>query len=495
MEPFFKSDIFWLTVPFLADEQRMPWISRCAEVQIDAPDGTVVALDRFKIAYVHQASLEMIVEARTADMVFDFTKSLHTDDKITTKYSTVNYPGKNRLRWIYPLKNKRPSFLHFYYLDSGCSKIAAAVFSVIFHVRRWIGKHSFTLHTAQQPLPEQTLWTIGASDYCIRVGARGEDRSIVVAYAKGTRSIAFGKYATSHTSLGNLDHERQALCEIYPAGRFETPSVINAENSLLIMSSVRPDHFTQENTLSPALVHGLINFYKDSAQMSTLQEIIPWNHVRSEVATWSRHARMEIKIVSQWLQRFMDTFDPAAPITVSAAHGDLTPWNLYRGKNHYHIFDWELYAKQRPLLFDFFHYIIQKNIYSGKGSSDDVRRELRELKTHPDVLDILACHQTTWEQCLHNFLVVQSPYFIKQYAQHSAAALPILRETRRLQILGEFLKEALHIRNLGGRNEEFYQALENHLNNHHQYALLHFFHASLQDMSGARNIQHDLVSI
>jgi len=100
MEPFFKSDIFWLTIPFLTDEQRVPWINLCAEVQTDAPDGTVVTLDKFKIVYVQQASLEMIVEARRADLVFDFTRNLHATGKVTTPYSTVNYPGKNRMRWI-----------------------------------------------------------------------------------------------------------------------------------------------------------------------------------------------------------------------------------------------------------------------------------------------------------------------------------------------------------------------------------------------------------
>ena len=490
MEPFFKSDLFWLTIPFLTDEQRVPWISRCAGVQVDAPHGTVVTMDKFKIVYVQQASPEMIMEAHQADIIFDFTKALHANDKVTTKYSTVNYPGKNRLRWIYPLTNKRPSFLHFYYLDSACSKIAALLFSIVFHLKRWTKKHSFTLHTRQQPLPEQTLRSLtgpdgpaDASGYSIRIGARGTDRSLVVAYERGTRSIAFGKYATNHTSLGNLDHERKALQEIYTACNFQAPAVIKAENSLLIMSSVRPDHVTQESTLPAELVHGLINFYKDSTQISTLQEIMPWNQVRAEATTWARDARVEVKMAGQWLLRFMDTFEPARPIAVSVAHGDLTPWNLYRGKKHFHIFDWELYARQQPLLFDFFHYILQKNIYSGKGSSDDVRRELKGLKTHPDVLSLLARHQTSWEECLHNFLVVQTPYFLKQHVQ---AAAPILRETRRLQILTEFLKEAIQLRSITSRSEEFYAALENHLNHHHQYALMLFFQSSLQDLPAAQ---------
>jgi len=74
------------------------------------------------------------------------------------------------------------------------------------------------------------------------------------------------------------------------------------------------------------------------------------------------------------------------------------------------------------MLFGLFHYVLQKNIYSGTGSSDEVRRELKGLKTHPDVL-----------------------------------LLP-------------------------GHNKEFCVALENHLNNHHQYALLQFFHPSLQEL-------------
>jgi hypothetical protein len=333
MERFFKSDIFWLTVPFLTDEQRVPWISRRAEIQSDAPDGTVVILNHCKIVYVHQTSHEMAVEAREADLVFDFTRSLPARHKQTTPYCSVNYPGKNRLHWIYPLNNKKPAFLHFYYLDSRCSQVAAFMFCVLFYIKRWLRKHTFTLHTTQQPLPEQTRKAMNASGYCIRLGIRGTNRSIVIAYSRGTRSIAFGKYATSYDGLGNLSHERQALQEVRPAGDFEIPALLTAENSL-------------------------------------------------------------------------------------------TPWNLYRGKNHYHIFDWELYTRKRPLLFYFFHYILQRNIYSGKGSSEEMRREFRGLKTHPDVLDLLTAHETSWEQCLHQFLVVQAPYFLKQYALVSAGTPP-----------------------------------------------------------------------
>jgi hypothetical protein len=43
------------------------------------------------------------------------------------------------------------------------------------------------------------------------------------------------------------------------------------------------------------------------------------------------------------------------------------------------------------------------------------------------------------------------------------------------------MEEALRTRGNSSGNEAFYDALENHLNSHHQYALLHFFHPSLKE--------------
>jgi thymidylate kinase len=70
-------------------------------------------------------------------------------------------------------------------------------------------------------------------------------------------------------------------------------------------------------------------------------------------------------------------------VVVSLAHGDFTPWNMFKTNNQkLFIYDWELASENYPYAFDAFHYIIQKGILIEHKSWKDIEDELyRTVKT------------------------------------------------------------------------------------------------------------------
>ncbi|MRX41667.1 hypothetical protein GJU43_20480 [Flavobacterium sp. LC2016-23] len=65
-------------------------------------------------------------------------------------------------------------------------------------------------------------------------------------------------------------------------------------------------------------------------------------------------------------------------INVSLSHGDFTSWNMFESKEKISLYDWELFAYDRPTGFDYFHFIIQQGILVDRKSWKEIYNDIKE---------------------------------------------------------------------------------------------------------------------
>lgn len=481
-EAFLQSDEFWLAIPFVQGGIRSAWLRHDIEIERESAQGVVITLpDAQRIVFIWQDDAAIRQEAFHATLVFDFVGSEVTASSFrhSQAYRAVYYPGGGRIRWVYPVDNPRPSFLHLYHQQTLRARIIAVLLRLWFLVARW-KRPNFYVYGKEPVAPEVWKQDVEATGYCISLGVPGVSRSIITVYDDHEQAKGFAKYATGNVSQQQLETEMAALKKLQHEPAFFVPRIVKTEPCMMLTDSVKPKGGVPAPNLSHALIAVMASFYERQVVRKKVKHVLPLDLYRQDVVNWKHHGHAGMAAVATLYQQLVDSIDIEEEIPVAPSHGDFTPWNLYTRHESFYIFDWELFAENRPLFFDFIHFHVLQCIFTGSGNTTDIYRALTDLTGDPIIINQAADHRWSVEKALVFYLLIQSHFYLKNYAGLTQLTA---REDIHLLGLQTLFIRVQQIQDQENQRADFFDALQEHLNARHEYALLKFFQRRLKDVS------------
>ena len=420
----------------------------------------------------------------------------------TFKFSYVSNPD-GTMRWVFPNSLKRATYLNFYNTSSIKSKLMA-LFIHCFHntlLSNVFVSGSFTIHASKALQFKRELASVDYDNFSIFMGTVGVNRKIVLELNTKHETTHFAKIATNTHAASLIKNERRVLKNLahYHFECFEIPQLIESPSTLVgIMSNIKPRKQIQTTEITEVHLKALQELYDKTASLLKVE----WGYHRKRTAQlllrFKNSAKLkETEAIYPYLEGIMKSIPYDQLITVTRSHTDFTPWNSYVSKDKLHVFDWELSKKQRPILFDLFHYIFQSGVLIKHQSFKEIEDDIALALSQPICKQIIERYQINVLVHYKLYLLINTSYYLsiyeKQEKLHKQAYW--LMNTWKEALEHVMLQEDNDVTHRTSFISQFLQSMKDK-----KYALLKFHEEKLLEINGSSDLdvliqQEDIPSI
>ncbi|MCC5927240.1 MAG: phosphotransferase [Bacteroidetes bacterium] len=330
-------------------------------------------------------------------------------------YSISNADGSPR--WVFPSHLAKPYFLKFYHV-AGFKSQAFALLSMLifaFRLQRFIYKRTEVLLNGDQSIRDGNV-NLFTDQWALFTGTAGPNNKMVLFVQKGDKS-GFMKIPVSGNASELVKKEHLGTLKIKALNpeSFAVPETELLGKGILRMDDIAKDG-SRSNTFMQAHKTMLSEIAAKTAATTTTQENDSFQSgiANLKKAYESGDSRLSGSMLNR-LQTLADTLQ-RSEFTTSFSHGDFTPWNMFVNNGVLAVYDWELAHDTHPLLFDAFHFIIQKGILIDRKSWKEIRTEINML-TGSWGVDLCQNHNTTLDHCLKLYLFVNVSNHLELYSR------------------------------------------------------------------------------
>ena len=277
--------------------------------------------------------------------------STKTVDSFPIELLMINNPDGTP-RWIWKSNSKKPIFLKFYNIGSKRALLFATLIKLVFKFK--VQKLFFKREIYYFSELENLIFDVN-KDWVLFTGTVGPNNKIIV-YTNSN----FLKIATTDNSKKLIQNEYTILSKLEKSN---------------INFSIPHCELISENTikLSDISENGIRIEKFSTIEIQALKEMEMIEKKSISIKNWNLFQELkkdfllieDKRIPKNLFQKIKDLLfqiDENQLVTTTLSHGDFTQWNMFKKHNSVAIYDWELASFDKPLGFDFFHFIIQKGV-------------------------------------------------------------------------------------------------------------------------------------
>jgi hypothetical protein len=347
-----------------------------------------------------------------------------------TPFSYVNNPD-GTVRWLFPAHGRDASYLELYNPNSLKGRLSKAFARALARVGFGDRLTSGSFYADFSGADLVARWLGGEGGFetiAIFSGTRGFDRTVVAALGRGGRVTHFLKIPLTTDSRAMLQTE---FCVLDRIGGdlgpgVVVPSVSAGREGAVLLENIRPPRARSGQNLTERHVAFLRALYVCFARTTSLQETASYHEVAARI---SRLPTLDLpgrdglaekgRIIIDLAVQLLAPLPTAESVSVSLAHGDFTPWNLYEGKRCLHVYDWEL-AREAPLLSDLFHFVCQTGVLVRKEPPDRTIQRLQKEFAKPEIGALVQRYDIRPDLHLRLYLLEKATYYLERYARQTA---------------------------------------------------------------------------
>ena len=377
-----------------------------------------IGIEKDGLTYIRNEH-ELQFEVPTTPWVLFDGKSNKQIGGYTRKVFNYINNADGTIRWIYPEELAQPMFLNFYARTNLRSRLIALFYIFMFalHLKKWVSSGSFTVY---RQINNSTIkhYLMDNNDFAIFTGTIGPNRkALMVARHSGNTDLFYLKIPLTERAFNNILHESRFLKKYLHDSKVHVP-VVKYWNDppYLFVSDVKPENATQSMKLNRA--H--IDFIIQNARLATMVAIKNSKELKEAYRLFLLTDFMKIPdsydLRSKIEQVFKNTFVMRKNIAVSMAHGDFTPWNCYTKKNDIYLFDWEMAKNTAPVLFDLFHFIVQKGIMVERKSFKQIKSDVMASFDIPAVSWFINKRKINPIEYFKYYLLINASYYLNLYS-------------------------------------------------------------------------------
>ena len=282
------------------------------------------------------------------------------------------------IRWIYPVSLKRPTFLAFYSTSSTRAKLIALSIKTffLFKLNKLLKAKPLEISVDKKSIVGKILENYPEYNYSIFTGTVGVNRKAILELNKNNKTEYFIKISLTESSK-ELIHNEADILEYISSFTFENieiPKIIEKNDDYIIIDNIKQNSSYQTNSIDDIHIKALDDLYSRTLAEKKLEDIDSVkesNLILNKLETSDINTKLPSDKIENIFTNIASikstlTNDMSISLSLSLAHCDFTPWNMYVTNNKLSVFDWELSKKNTVLLYDLFHYIFQTEILINK---------------------------------------------------------------------------------------------------------------------------------
>lgn len=348
------------------------------------------------------------------------------------------YPGMNSTtwrhitnpdgtpRWLYPSHLRKPRFLAFYNFNYWKARLYKFMINMAFRLRlgALAASGRIVIHSKCSPHVESLIHsTPGVTrDYAIFAGTAGPNRKAVIAEGQAGRVGSFLKIALNECSAKNIDNEFESLSRLQDLRIKDIviPAVERLNETTIRVSNIKPAAPRLSREFESFHWRFLRALFDESFEKENYSRLAISRETGERLRRLASHPRLGERGRSRELfdklvaiDRRLQATDPIVGTVLS--HGDFTPWNVYSKGNTVFAYDWEFCKPAMPVLFDFFHYVIQGKVFSENASAPELQAALDNLLDEPVRTRFLREQGLDPDFYQQLYLLFNSAYYLQIY--------------------------------------------------------------------------------
>ncbi|MBB1194034.1 hypothetical protein DNC80_10205 [Flavobacterium sp. SOK18b] len=255
-------------------------------------------------------------------------------------------------RWIWNANCDTPLFLKFYNIGSFKAWIFATAIKTVFIFR--LQKIVFSKKTVFATKNDNTVLDY-KKDWALFTGTIGPNNKAIL-YANNS----FYKIATTPNAQELINREHSILEKINSnQNLFITPKSKQISNEIIQLSDVS-ENGTRSKSITTSHLNALLEMRNLEPQTIKVSE---WNLLNS--FKQDLNSIDDSRIPSNMLRKIktlIGNISANEKVNLSLSQGDFTQWNMYERNGKIALYDWELASFDKPIGFDYFHFIIQQGV-------------------------------------------------------------------------------------------------------------------------------------
>lgn len=270
------------------------------------------------------------------------------------------------IRWIWNAVNDQPLFLKFYNVGGFRAKIFTLIVKIIFKLK--VQKIIFTKRTYYFRKQENSFFDC-TDNWALFTGTIGLNNKAVL-----YTDASFFKIATTVNSKRLIRSEHKVL------------SNLNFDFFQIPKSKQISEHVIQFSDITSG---GRRTKKIQTAHLKALAEMNFRGRDLIQIKDWKLFNELKFdfyqiqdqripKNITRKIAMLLETISDEDYINVTLSHGDFTSWNMFENKEKLSLYDWELFALDRPAGFDYFHFIMQQGILMDRKPWKEIYKDIKE---------------------------------------------------------------------------------------------------------------------
>ncbi|MFT4600285.1 MAG: thymidylate kinase [Arenicella sp.] len=296
------------------------------------------------------------------DQVFDFGSISRIATAYEFKLRLVQNKF-NELKWIFSPNDKFQSYLNFFNTKSFKAKLIKTAIKLCAKLKlNSLFSQSFYLYSNSEIHCEKMYKNDSADNYSIYCGSPGILRKPVIQYTSGGHALAFVKFAISNSSLTQIERERAILRKLTsnPINGISIPHILKSDSELALATSPVIEQTSGRIILKSSIYRAIKAMAVTNVRFQKLSFLPHLGEIKNQISLLKNKGE-QYNVLQTKLKKIEAKIDTNQYIYTSLSHGDFSPWNFKNG-TVLGVYDWEMADNERPVLHDFFHYIMMDEI-------------------------------------------------------------------------------------------------------------------------------------
>ena len=339
-------------------------------------------------------------------------------------YLFINNPDGS-IRWFFPKKNQRPSFLNLYNGSGWKSKAFVLASKMLSKLNKLstLCDGQFSIFHKDEHFISSSFPDIAYDEMAVFTGTIGENRKAIISLSQKGLGSQFIKIPLTEAALALVNNEKKQLSLL---SKFDYTATVIPEvkqkSDQIMVSNISPDQKNKNQSWSEIHWNSLEEFYQHSYKLKPLKTTPFWDTIMDGMAFLNRPftiknglSEKQIQLLKTKVTEIFKAIDPSSLVPIGIGHGDFTPWNMYVGKDKLHVYDWEMSQSDFPLLFDFFHYFFQKGILINKDEYSTIWNDLQKQLESKKVQEIVENYSIDQSKHFQLYLLYMVCYYLPKY--------------------------------------------------------------------------------
>ena len=323
--------------------------------------------------------------------------STKTVESFAMELLIINNPDGSP-RWIWKSNSKKPIFLKFYNVGSKRAVLFATLIKLVF--KFGVQKLFFKRQKLYFSKKDNCLFDIN-EDWVLFTGTVGPNNKIIV-YTKNT----FLKIATTENSKILIQNEHSILSQLEKSTiSFNIPHCELISENTIQLSDVS-ENGTRIDKFSSLEIQALKEMEMIEKKSISVKDWDLFQELKKDFLQ-IKDSRIP-KNLFQKINEIVNQIDENELVTITLSHGDFTQWNMFKKLDSVAIYDWELASFDKPLGFDYFHFIIQKGVLVDRKTWSLIYNDLEEANYF---------ERNELDQHLKWYLLINCMRYLKIYSE------------------------------------------------------------------------------